>query len=42
VVHNETSTGCVTHPQDVRKILDGSIIAAVMVDTISSLGSLEI
>jgi alanine-glyoxylate transaminase/serine-glyoxylate transaminase/serine-pyruvate transaminase len=22
VVHNETSTGCVTHPQDVRKILD--------------------
>jgi alanine-glyoxylate transaminase/serine-glyoxylate transaminase/serine-pyruvate transaminase len=42
VVHNETSTGCVTHPQDVRKILDRvNHPALLMVDTISGLGSLE-
>src|SRR6184192_2903823 len=38
VVHNETSTGCVTHPLDVRKILDRvKHPALLMVDTISGL-----
>jgi alanine-glyoxylate transaminase/serine-glyoxylate transaminase/serine-pyruvate transaminase len=42
VVHNETSTGCVTHPLDVRKIMDRTKHPALlMVDTISGLGSLE-
>jgi alanine-glyoxylate transaminase/serine-glyoxylate transaminase/serine-pyruvate transaminase len=42
IVHNETSTGCVTHPQDVRKIMDvAKHPALLMVDTISGLGSLE-
>jgi len=42
VVHNETSTGCVTHPLDVRKIMDRlKHPALLMVDTISGLGSLE-
>ena len=42
VVHNETSTGCVTHPLEVRKILDRvKHPALLMVDTISGLGSLE-
>ena len=42
IVHNETSTGCVTHPLEVRKILDGTKHPALlMVDTISGLGSLE-
>ena len=42
VVHNETSTGCVTHPLEVRKILDrAKHPALLMVDTISGLGSLE-
>ena len=42
VVHNETSTGCVTHPLEVRKILDRTKHPALlMVDTISGLGSLE-
>jgi alanine-glyoxylate transaminase / serine-glyoxylate transaminase / serine-pyruvate transaminase len=42
VVHNETSTGCVTHPLEVRKILDrAKHPALLLVDTISGLGSLE-
>ncbi|HYI27741.1 MAG TPA: aminotransferase class V-fold PLP-dependent enzyme [Bradyrhizobium sp.] len=42
VVHNETSTACVTHPLDVRKIMDAvKHPALLMVDTISGLGSLE-
>ncbi len=42
VVHNETSTGCVTHPLDVRKVMDRiKHPALLMVDTISGLGSLE-
>jgi alanine-glyoxylate transaminase/serine-glyoxylate transaminase/serine-pyruvate transaminase len=42
VVHNETSTGCVTHPMEVRKAMDRvKHPALLMVDTISGLGSLE-
>ena len=42
IVHNETSTGCVTHPLEVRKALDRVKHPALfMVDTISGLGSLE-
>ena len=42
VVHNETSTGCVTHPLEVRKAMDrAKHPALLMVDTISGLGSLE-
>ena len=42
VVHNETSTGCVTYPLDVRKAMDRARHPALlMVDTISGLGSLE-
>ncbi|OAF01206.1 serine--glyoxylate aminotransferase [Bradyrhizobium centrolobii] len=42
VVHNETSTGCVTPPLEVRKILDRvKHPALLMVDTISGLGSME-
>ena len=42
VVHNETSTSCVTHPLEVRKALDRSNHPALlMVDTISGLASLE-
>ena len=42
IVHNETSTGCVTYPFEVRKILDRvNHPALLMVDTISGLGSLE-
>jgi alanine-glyoxylate transaminase/serine-glyoxylate transaminase/serine-pyruvate transaminase len=42
VVHNETSTGCVTYPLDVRKVMDRvKHPALLMVDTISGLGSLE-
>jgi alanine-glyoxylate transaminase / serine-glyoxylate transaminase / serine-pyruvate transaminase len=42
IVHNETSTGCVTHPQDVRAALDRTKHPALlMVDTISGLGSLR-
>jgi alanine-glyoxylate transaminase/serine-glyoxylate transaminase/serine-pyruvate transaminase len=42
IVHNETSTGCVTHPLEVRKILDRvKHPALLLVDTISGLGSLE-
>jgi alanine-glyoxylate transaminase/serine-glyoxylate transaminase/serine-pyruvate transaminase len=42
VVHNETSTGCVTSPLEVRKAMDRSKHPALlMVDTISGLGSME-
>ena len=42
VVHNETSTGCVTSPHEVRKIMDRvKHPALLMVDTISGLGSME-
>ncbi len=42
VVHNETSTGCVTSPLEVRKIMDrAKHPALLMVDTISGLGSME-
>ncbi|HEY3892061.1 MAG TPA: aminotransferase class V-fold PLP-dependent enzyme, partial [Bradyrhizobium sp.] len=42
VIHNETSTGCVTHPLEVRQLLDRvKHPALLMVDTISGLGSLE-
>src|SRR5438445_5247293 len=42
VVHNETSTACVTDPREVRKIMDAvKHPALLMVDTISGLGSLE-
>ncbi len=42
VVHNETSTGCVTAPLEVRKAMDrAKHPALLMVDTISGLGSLE-
>jgi alanine-glyoxylate transaminase/serine-glyoxylate transaminase/serine-pyruvate transaminase len=42
VVHNETSTGCVTSPHDVRKVMDRvKHPALLMVDTISGLGSME-
>src|SRR3979411_3215559 len=42
VVHNETSTGCVTHPLEVRKAMDRTKHPALlMVDTISGLGSQE-
>jgi alanine-glyoxylate transaminase/serine-glyoxylate transaminase/serine-pyruvate transaminase len=42
VVHNETSTSCVTHPLEVRKILDRTKHPALlMVDSISGLASLE-
>ncbi|MEH6949935.1 aminotransferase class V-fold PLP-dependent enzyme [Nitrobacter sp. NHB1] len=42
IVHNETSTSCVTYPLEVRKILDrAKHPALLMVDTISGLGSLE-
>jgi alanine-glyoxylate transaminase/serine-glyoxylate transaminase/serine-pyruvate transaminase len=40
VVHNETSTGCVTHPLEVRKAMDrAKHPALLMVDTISGIGS---
>jgi alanine-glyoxylate transaminase/serine-glyoxylate transaminase/serine-pyruvate transaminase len=42
VVHNETSTGCVTSPLEVRKIMDrAKHPALLMVDTISGLASME-
>src|SRR3978361_258541 len=42
VVHNETSTACVTHPLEVRNILDrAKHPALLMVDTISGIGSQE-
>jgi alanine-glyoxylate transaminase/serine-glyoxylate transaminase/serine-pyruvate transaminase len=42
VVHNETSTGCVTLVNEVRKAIDAAgHPALLMVDTISSLGSID-
>src|SRR5213080_3715364 len=42
VIHNETSTGCVTPPIEVRKALDRTKHPALlMVDTISGLAALE-
>lgn len=42
VVHNETSTGCVSHIDAVRKAIDAARHPALlMVDTISSLGSID-
>ncbi|OPH82098.1 pyridoxal-phosphate-dependent aminotransferase family protein [Nitrobacter vulgaris] len=42
IVHNETSTSCVTHPLEVRKTLDrAKHPALLLVDTISGLGALE-
>jgi alanine-glyoxylate transaminase/serine-glyoxylate transaminase/serine-pyruvate transaminase len=41
VIHNETSTGCVTHPLEVRKALNRTRHPALlMVDTISGLASM--
>ena len=42
VVHNETSTGCVSHIDEVRKAIDAARHPALlMVDTISSLASID-
>ncbi|HYS47433.1 MAG TPA: aminotransferase class V-fold PLP-dependent enzyme [Xanthobacteraceae bacterium] len=42
VVHNETSTGCVSHIDQVRKAIDrAGHPALLMVDTISSLASID-
>jgi alanine-glyoxylate transaminase/serine-glyoxylate transaminase/serine-pyruvate transaminase len=42
VVHNETSTGCVTHVDQVRRAMDGAGHGALLlVDAISSLGSID-
>jgi alanine-glyoxylate transaminase/serine-glyoxylate transaminase/serine-pyruvate transaminase len=42
VVHNETSTGCISHIDEVRKAIDGvRPTARVMVDTIYTLGTIE-
>src|SRR6476659_9064484 len=42
VVHNETSTGCVTLINEVRRAIDAAGHSALlMVDTISSLGSID-
>ena len=42
VVHNETSTGVVLHPADIRAALDDTgHPALLLVDTISSLGSID-
>jgi alanine-glyoxylate transaminase / serine-glyoxylate transaminase / serine-pyruvate transaminase len=42
VVHNETSTGCVSHIDQVRRALDATgHPALLLVDTISSLGSID-
>jgi alanine-glyoxylate transaminase/serine-glyoxylate transaminase/serine-pyruvate transaminase len=42
VIHNETSTSCVTHPLEVRKALNRTNHPALLlVDTISGLASLE-
>ena len=42
VVHNETSTGCVTRVSDVRRAIDHAAHPALlMVDTISSLASID-
>ena len=42
VLHNETSTGCVSHPDEIRKAIDAAgHPALLMVDTISSLASID-
>ena len=42
VLHNETSTGCVSHPAEIRKAIDAvKHPALLMVDTISSLASMD-
>jgi len=42
VVHNETSTGCVTHVDEIRRAIDAAQHPALLlVDTISSLGSID-
>lgn len=42
IVHNETSTGCTSRVDDVRKAIDAAGHPALfMVDTISSLGSID-
>ncbi len=42
VVHNETSTGCITHINEIRKAIDAARHPALlMVDTISSLASID-
>jgi alanine-glyoxylate transaminase/serine-glyoxylate transaminase/serine-pyruvate transaminase len=42
VLHNETSTGCISHPAEVRKAIDAAgHPALLMVDTISSLASID-
>ena len=42
VVHNETSTGCITLINEVRRAIDAAgHPALLMVDTISSLGSID-
>ena len=42
VVHNETSTGCVTHVDQVRRAIDAAGHGALLlVDAISSLGSID-
>jgi alanine-glyoxylate transaminase/serine-glyoxylate transaminase/serine-pyruvate transaminase len=42
VVHNETSTGCITHVGEIRKAIDAAgHPALLLVDTISSLASID-
>jgi alanine-glyoxylate transaminase/serine-glyoxylate transaminase/serine-pyruvate transaminase len=42
VVHNETSTGCISHISEVRKAIDeAGHPALLMIDTISSIGSMD-
>ncbi|HEY7457904.1 MAG TPA: aminotransferase class V-fold PLP-dependent enzyme [Xanthobacteraceae bacterium] len=42
VLHNETSTGCVSHPAEIRKAIDAAgHPALLLVDTISSLASTD-
>lgn len=42
VLHNETSTGCISHPGEIRKSIDAAgHPALLMVDTISSLASID-
>jgi alanine-glyoxylate transaminase/serine-glyoxylate transaminase/serine-pyruvate transaminase len=42
VLHNETSTGCVSHPVEIRKAIDAAgHPALLLVDTISSLASMD-
>jgi alanine-glyoxylate transaminase/serine-glyoxylate transaminase/serine-pyruvate transaminase len=42
VLHNETSTGCVSHPTEIRKAIDAAGHPALLiVDTISSLASMD-